>query len=170
LPQPATLLSNVSPAVSGTIVVAPFPAGDVAAFDVSSGKAAWSDSLSRSSETTAAGILGDPALPVHVGGWLQEVSRATALPLPMLLTRSCATLGEAVRLTHRFERLFFDNGESTFDVHVERTSHRGARDAEAQFDIQALVAFLPDGTASIVLDGERHYSVDLDTGVVQPQD
>lgn len=64
LPQAATLLSNVSPAVSGNIVVAPFPAGDVAAYDVSSGKVSWSDSLSRSSETTAAGILGDPARPV----------------------------------------------------------------------------------------------------------
>ena len=32
LPQAATLLSNVSPAVSGSIVVAPFPAGDVAAY------------------------------------------------------------------------------------------------------------------------------------------
>lgn len=64
LPQAATLLSNVSPAVSGNIVVAPFPAGDIAAYDVSSGKVSWSDSLSRSSETTAAGILGDPARPV----------------------------------------------------------------------------------------------------------
>jgi outer membrane protein assembly factor BamB len=74
LPQPATLLSNVSPAVSGNIVVAPFPAGDVAAFDISSGKAAWSDSLSRSSETTAAGILGDPARPVIDHGVVYAVS------------------------------------------------------------------------------------------------
>ena len=74
LPQPATLLSNVSPAVSGNIVVAPFPAGDVAAFDVSSGKAAWSNSLSRSSETTAAGILGDPARPVIDRGVVFAVS------------------------------------------------------------------------------------------------
>ena len=41
LPQAATLLSNVSPAVSGSVVVAPFPAGDVAAYEVDSGKAAW---------------------------------------------------------------------------------------------------------------------------------
>ena len=40
LPQVATLLSNVSPAVSAGVVVAPFPAGDVAAYDVTSGKAA----------------------------------------------------------------------------------------------------------------------------------
>ena len=41
LPQVATLLSNVSPAVSADVVVAPFPAGDVAAYDVTSGKASW---------------------------------------------------------------------------------------------------------------------------------
>ena len=44
LPQTASLLSNVSPAVSGSIVVAPFPAGDVAAYEIEGGKAAWSDS------------------------------------------------------------------------------------------------------------------------------
>ncbi|MGH6832712.1 MAG: PQQ-binding-like beta-propeller repeat protein, partial [Methyloceanibacter sp.] len=74
LPQPATLLSNVSPAVSGSIVIAPFPAGDVTAFDAGSGKAAWSDSLARSSDTTAAGILGDPARPVIDHGVVFVVS------------------------------------------------------------------------------------------------
>jgi outer membrane protein assembly factor BamB len=74
LPQPATLLSNVSPAVSGSIIIAPFPAGDVTAFDAGSGKAAWSDSLSRSSDTTAAGILGDPARPVIDHGVVFVVS------------------------------------------------------------------------------------------------
>ena len=64
LPQAATLLSNVSPAVNGNIVVATFPSGDVGAFDVNSGKSAWQDSLARSSETSASGILGDPARPV----------------------------------------------------------------------------------------------------------
>jgi outer membrane protein assembly factor BamB len=74
LPQPATLLSNVSPAVSGSLVVAPFPAGDVVAYEVGSGKAAWQDSLSRSSETTAAGILIDPARPVIDRGVVFAVS------------------------------------------------------------------------------------------------
>ena len=74
LPQAASLLSNVSPAVSGSIVIAPFPAGDVAAYEVGSGKAAWSDSLSRSTDTTAAGILGDPARPVIDHGVVFAVS------------------------------------------------------------------------------------------------
>jgi outer membrane protein assembly factor BamB len=74
LPQPATLLSNVSPAVSSGVVVAPFPAGDIVAYEATSGKATWSDSLTRSSETTAAGILGDPARPVIDHGVVFAVS------------------------------------------------------------------------------------------------
>ena len=74
LPQPATLLSNVSPAVSSGIVIASFPAGDIAAYEAASGKAAWSDSLTRSSETTASGILGDPARPVVDHGVVFAVS------------------------------------------------------------------------------------------------
>jgi len=64
LPVTATLLSSVSPAVSGGIVVAPFPAGDILAFDIASGKPTWRDSLSRQADTSAAGVLGDPARPV----------------------------------------------------------------------------------------------------------
>ena len=74
LPQAATLLSNVSPAVSGSVVVAPFPAGDVVAFDTGSGKITWRDSLARSSETSASAILGDPARPVIDQGVVFAVS------------------------------------------------------------------------------------------------
>ena len=74
LPQAATLLSNVSPAVSGGLVVAPFPSGDVAAFESGSGKATWRESLARSSETSAAAVLGDPARPVIDGGVVFVVS------------------------------------------------------------------------------------------------
>ena len=74
LPQSAALLSNVSPAVGGSMVIASFPAGDVTAFDAGSGKATWTDSLARSSETTAAGILGDPARPVIDRGVVFAVS------------------------------------------------------------------------------------------------
>jgi outer membrane protein assembly factor BamB len=74
LPQAATLLSNVSPAVSGSTIVAPFPAGDIVAFEVGSGKEAWRDSLARSSETTASAILGDPARPVIDHGVVFAVS------------------------------------------------------------------------------------------------
>lgn len=74
LPQSATLLSNASPAVAGGIVVAPFPAGDIVAYQTGSGKAAWQDSLSRTTEKTASGILGDPARPVVDRGVVYAVS------------------------------------------------------------------------------------------------
>jgi outer membrane protein assembly factor BamB len=74
LPQSTTLLSNASPAVSGGIVVAPFPAGDIIAYEAGSGKTAWRDSLSRSTEKSASGVLGDPARPVVDRGVVYAVS------------------------------------------------------------------------------------------------
>ena len=75
LPQTATLLSNVSPAVSSGIVVAPFPAGDITAFATGSGQSTWTESLTRSSDSTeASGILGDPARPVIDRGVVFAVS------------------------------------------------------------------------------------------------
>ena len=64
VPEPATLLSNVSPAVGQGLVVAAFPSGDVTAFGLGNGQPAWKESLSRTSETSAGGILADPARPV----------------------------------------------------------------------------------------------------------
>jgi outer membrane protein assembly factor BamB len=74
LPQAATLLSSVSPAVNGNVVVAPFPAGDLAAFEADSGKATWHDSLSGATETSAVAILVDPARPVIDHGVVFAIS------------------------------------------------------------------------------------------------
>ena len=43
-------------------------------------------------------------------------------------------------------------GTATFSVHVERTRERGARNVEAEFDIEAVATFASDGTAHLVLD------------------
>ena len=61
VPEPASLLSNVSPAVGQGLVVAAFPSGDIAAYQPGGGQASWHDLIARTSETTAAGILADPA-------------------------------------------------------------------------------------------------------------
>jgi outer membrane protein assembly factor BamB len=74
VPEPATLLSNVSPAVGQGIVVAAFPAGDLIAYQTGSGQATWRETLARSSETTASGILADPARPVIDRGVVFAVS------------------------------------------------------------------------------------------------
>ena len=44
------------------------------AFDIGTGKSTWQDSLARSSETSASGILGDPARPVIDRGVVFVVS------------------------------------------------------------------------------------------------
>lgn len=74
IPEPASLLSNVSPAVSNGLVVAPFPAGDLGAYNISSGKPKWMESLTRSSDNTASGVLADPARPVIDRGIVFGVS------------------------------------------------------------------------------------------------
>lgn len=60
-------------------------------------------------------------------------------------------------------------GTATFGVHVERTRSRGARDVEAEFDIDAVLTFAADGTAHLELDGERSYVVDVEDGSVEAQ-
>ncbi len=74
VPVPTSLLSNVSPAVGQGFVIAAFPAGDVLAYETGSGKPTWKETLSRSSETTASGILADPARPVIERGTVYAVS------------------------------------------------------------------------------------------------
>ena len=64
VPESATLLSNVSPAVGQGVVIAAFPSGDVTAFGLGNGQPTWKESLSRTSETSAEGVLADPASPV----------------------------------------------------------------------------------------------------------
>jgi outer membrane protein assembly factor BamB len=73
LPQPATLLSNVSPAVGKGFVIAPFAAGDIVAYQMD-GQRAWNESLSREGDTSGSGVLGDPARPVIDQGVVFAVS------------------------------------------------------------------------------------------------
>lgn len=64
LPEPAALLSNVSPAVGKSVVIAAFPAGDIGAYQINNGESSWTDSLTGQSENNASEILNDPARPV----------------------------------------------------------------------------------------------------------
>ncbi|MFD0986919.1 outer membrane protein assembly factor BamB family protein [Methyloligella solikamskensis] len=74
LPEPASLLSNVSPAVSSGVVVAPFPSGDLGAYQASNGKQKWTESLTSRAANTASGVLADPARPVIDRGIVFGVS------------------------------------------------------------------------------------------------
>ena len=68
LPQQASLVMSVSPAVSGDVVVVPYPSGDLLALKVSDGSAVWSESLSRARTTSQLTSLADAARPAIDNG------------------------------------------------------------------------------------------------------
>lgn len=76
IPETATLLSNVSPAIAGDRVVAPFPSGDVVGYDRKSGKPVWAESLAMKKTGSSLTALSDPARPVLDNGILFAVSHA----------------------------------------------------------------------------------------------
>lgn len=76
IPESATLLSNVSPAVGRNVVVAPFPSGDVVGYDRQSGKPVFAESLAMKRTGSSLTALSDPARPVLDGGLLFAVSHA----------------------------------------------------------------------------------------------
>ncbi len=79
LPEIATMLSNVSPAVSGNLVVAPFASGEIAAFDVNTGAPQWTDSISRVSAGASFAAIGEPARPAIDGTTVYAMSRSGRL-------------------------------------------------------------------------------------------
>jgi outer membrane protein assembly factor BamB len=103
IPEPVTILGNVSPAVVNNVVVVPYPSGDVIAMDINTGKPLWGDTLARARRHTSLTSLSDPASPAidhnmvfavgHAGRmvavnlktgerlWSQSI-RGTQIPLP----------------------------------------------------------------------------------------
>lgn len=64
LPQQASRVMNVSPAVDHEMVVVPYPSGDVVALKVADGTAVWTESLTRTRTTSQLTALSDAASPV----------------------------------------------------------------------------------------------------------
>lgn len=76
LPQQASRVMNVSPAVDNEIVVVPYPSGDVVALKVADGSAVWSESLTRMRTTSQMTALSDAARPAIDNGMVFAVSHA----------------------------------------------------------------------------------------------
>jgi outer membrane protein assembly factor BamB len=76
LPEPATLLSNVSPAVSDDIVIVPYPSGEVIAYNISAGRPAWVDSLTSARGGSSQSGLSDPARPAIDRGVVYAVGHS----------------------------------------------------------------------------------------------
>lgn len=57
-------------------------------------------------------------------------------------------------------------GHATYEISAQRTTSRANRTVERDLSISADVTFLGDGRATIVLDGDRHYTATLADGTV----
>ena len=72
---------------------------------------------------------------------------------------------DAVRITTQDRKVV--DGSASFDLSAQQTvTGTGSNDASASFDVNAVVTFHADHTATLVLDGTHNYSLDLTTGVV----
>jgi outer membrane protein assembly factor BamB len=67
LPEGASLLSNVSPAVSGNMLVVSYPSGEITAVDMATGTPKWTDSVSGGTIGASISTVGDAARPVIDG-------------------------------------------------------------------------------------------------------
>ena len=67
LPEGASLLSNVSPAVAGNTLVVSFPSGEVNALDMATGAQKWTDSVSGGAAGSSVSGIGDATRPVIDG-------------------------------------------------------------------------------------------------------
>lgn len=76
LPQQASLLTSTSPAVDGDIVVVPYPSGDLMALKVADGSPVWSESLSRTRQTSQLASMSDAARPAIEGGTVFAIGHA----------------------------------------------------------------------------------------------
>lgn len=76
LPQQASRVMAVSPAVDGDLVVVPYPSGDLVALKVSDGSAVWSESLARMRTTSQLSSLSDAARPAIDNGVVFAIGHA----------------------------------------------------------------------------------------------
>lgn len=86
LPESASLLTNASPAVSGGIVVAPFPSGEVVAFDIETGTPVWTETLSRSQRGSSLSALRNASRPVISNGVVYAVGHGGRMTASSLKT------------------------------------------------------------------------------------
>ena len=64
LPDRASILSNISPAVSGKTVVVPYSSGEITAYEIKTGRPLWRDSLASAKKGSSLGSIANPGRPV----------------------------------------------------------------------------------------------------------
>jgi hypothetical protein len=58
------------------------------------------------------------------------------------------------------------DGSASFDVTAHHTVTGTNNDVDASFEVHAELTFQADHSAQLVLDATRHYSINLETGLV----
>ncbi len=86
IPETASLLTNVSPAVSGDNVVVPFASGEVTAYKISTNTTLWTESLIRRRIGTPLSTITDPARPVIADGTVYAVGHGGRMVATVLAT------------------------------------------------------------------------------------
>lgn len=61
-------------------------------------------------------------------------------------------------------------GSIAYSVRGERSAQNGRNERNVSFSVQAEVTFHADGTATLVIDGEHRYQIDVSSGVVAPEE
>lgn len=79
LPESASMLSNVSPAISGDTLVVSYPSGEVVALDANNGQPRWTDSVSGGVLGSSLTTIGDASRPVIDNGVVYAGSRVGRL-------------------------------------------------------------------------------------------
>lgn len=74
--EKASIVSNASPAIEGSIAVVPFTSGEVVGINMSTGAAAWSESLTQIRGTSSLASMTDAARPVIDNGVVFAVGHA----------------------------------------------------------------------------------------------
>lgn len=74
--EKASIVSNVSPAIEGTIAVVPFTSGEVVGINLATGAAAWSESLTQNRGASSLASMTDAARPVIDNGVVFAVGHA----------------------------------------------------------------------------------------------
>ncbi|CFW97621.1 Pyrrolo-quinoline quinone [Candidatus Filomicrobium marinum] len=76
LPQQASLVMNVSPAVDGEIVSVPYPSGDLMTLKIADGSLLWTENLARTRGTSQLASLSDTATPAIDTGTVYAIGHA----------------------------------------------------------------------------------------------
>ncbi|MEZ5924792.1 MAG: PQQ-binding-like beta-propeller repeat protein [Hyphomicrobiaceae bacterium] len=76
IPQQASVINDVSPAIDGGVLVVTVPSGDVMAFRSDTGEPVWSDQLGQSGAGSSVAGLNDPSRPAIAGGVVYAIGHA----------------------------------------------------------------------------------------------